>query len=189
MPRSSCIPRVMLAMVIVGGLAVGIGLTAQANSEGGAPLSVKAERDDTIFWAEARVEWGSYATPANATLLYEDVTCDGIHDYIGGYLNLDIPDGVAYMLLVVSGDTSAPAQASAYFGYDDSAYGLTKGGDDVTPPALTIEPWEVADVTANLKEEACHKAIRIDDGMSDAVRVFWRMTVPEGQERLSLFRN
>ncbi|MBI1326342.1 MAG: hypothetical protein GC136_01720 [Alphaproteobacteria bacterium] len=127
-------------------------------------------RDDTKFWGVARVEWGQYATPENTKLFFEDVTCDGKKDYLGGYLDLDNPEAPSYKILLV---TKQGTYKNEFIYNQPDSYSLQSKEMPPRPPDFLVEHWEHDDVKQLERyNKLCPTAITVFDGITTPLRSF-----------------
>jgi len=131
--------------------------------------------------------------PANPTLLKGDLTCDGAEDRF--YMALDRQPGpVLKAMLVTYDQTETPGAPSAHhfsFRFDhDRQDGLcySEGRYEVKASREDFSPGEAAEATGI--DEICPIAIKLDDGLCDAARLFWRTGAlfEASQERWVMFR-
>lgn len=140
------------------------------------PLAPPANADVTEgqLWNEIRVEWGQSVSPEDVFFINHDVTCDGNKDFVAGRLNQDNPDGPFYNILIVTKDGGELKSQNKSLAFDGTQEGLCEPYEkpDVS---LEIVHWDESRLDAELGgwEGVCTEAIRVDDGMCDAIRYFW----------------
>tara|TARA_R110002124_G_scaffold233406_1_gene398706 strand:+ start:72357 stop:72962 length:606 start_codon:yes stop_codon:yes gene_type:complete len=126
------------------------------------------------LWDEIRFEWGQNIVPDNVSFIEHDVTCDGNKDFVAGHLNQDNPDGPFYDILIVTKDGKNVISEIKSLAFDGTQEGLCEPYDkpDVS---IEIEHWDESRLDAELGswEGVCTEALRVDDGMCDAIRYFW----------------
>lgn len=132
------------------------------------------EATESDLWQEVRVQWGQNIRSEDVALVKHDVTCDGHKDYVVSRLNQNNPDGPFYNVLVVTKDGGKRTSEGFSLAFDGSQEGLCEpiASPDVS---VEIEHWDEGKLDAEMGgwEGICTEAIRVDDGMCDAIRYFW----------------
>lgn len=163
-------------------------------------------RLDQHAYGLLRFEWGQYAHLNDITLLRGDVTCDGREDRVLGWLDRDSPEGLFYRVMLASdavgkdetfsvlGDMAA---MSVSLPADRKGAAHMEAGEPLlcsrgNLPEVTIAlESRLADAEAAALTgmgDACGTAIRVDDGLCDAIRLFWLRRPVDGA-RFVLHRN
>ena len=117
-----------------------------------------------------------------------DVTCDGYQDKVAGYVDRDNPNGLSFLMVVVTREEGALV-SEAVVPFFNSADQMGLCGDGNPPPKISLEQFteeEVREMTGI--DGACPMAIILEDGMCDLHYYFW---VPDWEEdrKLIFFRN
>lgn len=156
---------------------------AQAGSLGdlydsGRDSSKKApslDASELDLWGQVRFQWGYLVSKATVDVLKHDVTCDGHVDYVVARLNHDNPDGPFFDILVVTRDGGELISEGVSLAFDGSQDGLCGLGGLDAQIGTEIEHWDddQLDEAFGSEEDVCAEAIRVDDGMCDAMRYFW----------------
>ena len=137
-------------------------------------LPVSADVTEAQLWSEIRHEWGQNVSPEDVFFIEHDVTCDGNKDFVAGRLNQDNPDGPFYNILILTKDGGKLRSEHKSLAFDGTQEGLCEPFEkpDVS---IEIEHWDESRLDAELGgwEGMCTEAIRVDDGMCDAIRYFW----------------
>ena len=146
------------------------------------------------FWGEMRFQWGQNVNPEDVYFFEADVTCDGHADYVASRINHDNPDGPFYNVTVVTKDGGALASEGVSLSFDstqqESLCAMPDGSTDIS---ISVEHWDEGQIDASMGawEGICTEAIKVDDGMCDAPRYFWRtnLSPDDNHPRLFMFRN
>lgn len=126
------------------------------------------------LYQELRVQWGQYVHKNPHQVLEADITCDGIKDQIIGWLDLDNPDGIQYRIMTVYEVLPDPQSTTVSFAVGgNSQMGLCTA-NGASPPEISLETYSQLEAdNATGMGKSCTTAIRVDDGMCDAPRLFW----------------
>ncbi len=142
------------------------------------------------FWGEMRFQWGQYLNPEDVYFLEADVTCDGHNDYIASRMNRDNPDGPFYNIMVVTREGGNLASEAVSLSFDSTQQEALCGSENIE---VSVEHWDEGQIDAAMGgwEGICTEAIKVDDGMCDAPRYFWRtnLSAEDNHPRLMFFRN
>ena len=142
------------------------------------------------LFEEMRVMLGQQAHHKNTKQIKHDVTCDGGDDYVVSYMNHDNPDGPFYNVMVVTRDGGELSSEFLSFSFDPTAQGALCGHDQGLE--TSIEHWDEGqlDATFGSWQGICTEAIRVDDMLCDAPRLFWLKGDRDANEgRFMTFRN
>ncbi|MCF8480721.1 MAG: hypothetical protein K9H25_09835 [Rhodospirillum sp.] len=136
------------------------------------------EISDAEIYNATRFQWGQMASPDNIKRMSGDLTCDGVKDEVLIYLNLDSPDGpfLDVALLEPKGLPENMPMISISFGGD----GETALCGEARMVDMDIQPMD-SDSALGLTgygSPLCNTALRLDDGMCDAL---WLFTMPNGE--------
>ncbi|TVQ83632.1 MAG: hypothetical protein EA357_05670 [Micavibrio sp.] len=158
-------------------------------------VSAAAEGFEDIWgamWEKFRYEAGQFAGPANVSVLHEDITCDGVKDYVGGYVNDINPDMDSFLIVIAAREGDEIVQTSLTLPFDDGTeYALTANEEyGIFPPQITLHAMDEEHVAEfGFPVPVCNLSLRIDDGMTGSIYAFW-VTEPDADgARLALFRN
>ncbi|MBN67196.1 MAG: hypothetical protein CMM94_06500 [Rickettsiales bacterium] len=130
------------------------------------------------FWAQVRTWWGSIASPDSVTTLRSPINCDARIDMLGYRVSQESPEGATFDVLVAAEEEIDGFTQTGFVSlpYDnDSQFSLCHhGGDAYDTPEVTVETISM--------EGTCDRAIVIDDGMCDKVRLYWPKSNPGDDE-------
>lgn len=126
------------------------------------------------FWQAADYAWGNKSYAKGVAFMNVKVNEDDSEDIIGWRLNLDSPEGVFFDVLAVVKNADGAIQTaftSLPYGTNDmlSLCGIE---GDYQAPEITQTQWSVEE-TASMGVAVPPYSIRIDDGMCDALYLFW----------------
>lgn len=154
---------------------------------------------ETALWEIVRDTWGETAGPDNTVVKHEDVTCDGVADYVAARVNQDSPDGVSFDILLVTHNAQEQGKVGEVYHEfvslpfaAEQQYGLCGTPPETPAPEVKIEDWTEKDIKEQyvLETPVCGKAIAVIDGMCDSPRFFWSTEAPaEGGQRLIFVRH
>ena len=150
--------------------------------------------EEADLWNEARFQWGQIYDPKTVKYIKADVNCDGHMDYVAHRVNGENPDGPFYSIMVVTREggylSSEGVMLKVGGDEQESICAMPNADPDVT---VSVEHWDEGEIDAAMGgwEGICTEAIKVDDGMCDAPRYFWRTNLsPEDDHpRLMFFRN
>lgn len=145
---------------------------------------------ETDLFEEMRIMMGQRAHQQDTQQIKHDVTCDGGDDYVVSYMNHDNPDGPFYNVLVITRDGGELSSEFLSFSFDPTAQSALCGHDQGIE--TSIEHWDEGQLDATFGgwRGICTEAIRVDDKMCDAPRVFWLKGERDAdQDRFMTFRN
>ena len=154
----------------------------------------KLDVEEADLWHEARFQWGQIYDPKSVKYIKADVNCDGHMDYVAHRVNGENPDGPFYSIMVVTreGGYLSSEGVMLKIGGDEleSICAMPNADPDVT---VSVEHWDEGQIDAAMGgwEGICTEAIKVDDGMCDAPRYFWRtnLSPEDNHPRLMFFRN
>lgn len=161
---------------------------AQGRSEDSAGTEEITEPD---VYGVLRQQWGQYAHLSEHQIIAADFTCNGTVERAIGWHDLDNPEGPFYrVMLVVRGAEGEPEGHTVTLVPDGAGQdGLQslQGELDVMLTAEEVSDDALAEILPG-RDEVCPRAIRIEDGLTDVIRLFWNPE--EGAEQaLIFFRN
>jgi hypothetical protein len=138
----------------------------------------EAEISDADIYNATRFLWGQIAVQDNIKRMSGDLTCDGVKDAVLTYLNLDNPDGpfLDVALVTPKGDVQKIPMISIPFGGDGQA-ALCGDARMVDMEVQSMDSESALGLTG-YGPPLCNIALRLDDGMCDAL---WLFTMPNGE--------
>jgi hypothetical protein len=134
-----------------------------------------------------REQWGRHAHLSEHRIVEGDFTCDGTTDRVIGWHDLDNPDGPFYRVMLVTLAGGTPEGHTVTLIPDGNGADGRATWQGVLEVTLSVEEWDDA-AMGPLPAGLCATAIRIDDNMTDAVRLFWS-PAESGREPLVLVRS
>lgn len=155
------------------------------------------------MWEVVRAEWGEAAADPRAIgARHEDVTCDGVDDYVISRMNWDSGEGPLFDILVVTnhGNETVPDTGEAQ-GEDSGVYyeavslpftgaseqfGLCGSPPQAPRPKVEIEQWSADNLEYDfgIGGDVCPKAVAVVDGLCDSPRFFWQAGAAPGARLL-----
>lgn len=161
---------------------------AQGTSEDSAGTEEVTEPD---AYGVLRQQWGQYAHLSEHQIISADFTCNGAVERAIGWHDLDNPEGPFYrVMLVVRGPGGEPEGHTVTLvpdGEGQDGLQSLQGELDVRLTAEEASDKALAEMLPGW-EGVCPRAIRIDDGLTDAIRLFWNPKAGADQA-LMFFRN
>ncbi|GAB6042355.1 hypothetical protein [Endothiovibrio diazotrophicus] len=131
--------------------------------------------------AELFPKWRASILDGHPKMLTGDLTCDGAGDYFVGWSDLGDPVHPRYHIAVVyhDGDRLTHRHTTLDLG-GDGQYALCVPGPDATPEVtLGAHGYSAAERTAHGLPERCAGAVRLDDGLCDALYIGWEPVIQQ----------
>ncbi|MGM0560715.1 MAG: hypothetical protein ACQETX_06585 [Pseudomonadota bacterium] len=162
-------------------------------AEEGQPTIEEGTADVTEpdLYGVLRQEWGQYAHLSEHQIIAADFTCNGAVERAIGWHDLDNPEGPFYRVMLVVRDPGGEPEGHTVTLVPDSEGqdGLQslQGELDVMLTAEEVPDDALTEMLPG-RSGVCPRAIRIEDGLTDAIRLFWNPD--EGADQaLIFFRN
>lgn len=150
-----------------------------------AALSSGLDTADSRLAEALRLRFGATASLVGTSRLEGDVTCDGRPDLLAGYLDRDGPEGPRLAILLLPAGAPAAQAEMASLPFADRQIALC--GDAAALP-LSLEVFDQEEADSLFGRGVCRRAVRVEDPLCDAPRLFYAPDAPLGA-RLLVFRN
>ena len=147
------------------------------------PPAVTYDMARNELWSD----WKSGLQHGRPQTLAGDLTCDGADDYFVGWTDLDNPDRKAYHIAVVyhDGERLTHHHTDLDLGGNGQYAVCTPGPNRFPTITLTGHALNDASRAAHNLPAGCTGAVKLDDGMCDAIYIGWEPAL----KRFVLHRN
>lgn len=146
---------------------------------------------DADFWQKADWMWGNKSYNKGVEFMYVKVNNDAETDRIGYRLNEDNPDGPFFQVIAVAKTPDSVLQHSNIsipYDTDEQISLCSMGNGTYNAPTVTHETW-TAEELKKLGIPLSPHVIKIDDGMCDAIRLFWPADIKQEEVKFIPIRN
>lgn len=166
---------------------------AEEDQAAGQPATEEDAADVTEpdLYGVLRQQWGQYAHLSEHQIIAGDFTCNGAEERVIGWHDLDNPEGPFYRVMLVvrgaGGELEGHTVTLVPDGEGMDGLQSLQGELDVMLAAEEISREALAEILPG-HEGVCPRAIRIEDGLTDAIRLFWNPD-ENAEQALIFFRN